>query len=206
MIRTIIITGGLGSGKTTAAAHFAAKGAAIVSADELAHEVLAPGSMTLSEVRAAFGDFVIAPDGSLDRQELAAVAFASDEATQRLNAIVHPAVYLATLARLRDLGRLHPEPPVVILDVPLLDEAPQLTELADLVVAIQAPQGDRLARAVERGMDGDDARARIARQATDDRRAALADVVIDNTGSLADFERALDEFWSHHVDVPTDAG
>lgn len=205
MMRTIIITGGLGSGKSTAAERFAAKGAVVVSADELAHEVLAPGSMTLAEVREAFGDVVIAADGSLDRAALAALAFASDEATARLNAIVHPAVYLATLALLRDMGHLRSQPPAVILDVPLLDEAPQLTELADLVVAIQAPEDVRLARAVVRGMDPEDARARIARQATDARRAALADVVVDNTGTMADFERVLDGFWSRYVEAPAGA-
>ncbi|NTU72199.1 MAG: dephospho-CoA kinase [Coriobacteriia bacterium] len=196
---TIILTGGLGAGKSTAAQHLESRGATVLHADELAHEVLTKGSMTLAEVAAQFGDDVLLADGSLDRASLARVAFASPEATTRLNEIVHPAVYLHTLAALRDL-RLAVEPPeIVVLEVPLLVEAPQLVELADSVIAIVAPEAVRVARAVDRGMAETDAKRRIRAQATDAERALLADKVIVNDGSREVLHDALDGFWNRYV-------
>ena len=196
---TIIVTGGLGSGKTTAAEYFAERGATVICADDLAHQVLSKGSMTLEEVAREFGDDILYADGSLDRPALARAAFDSKAATERLNEIVHPAVYLRTLAALRDL-RLSPVPPdVVVLEVPLLVEAPQLVELADEVVAIVAPEHVRLERAKARGMSEPDAYRRLHHQATDAERAQLADVVIANSGDMAAFEEQLRQYWDTRI-------
>jgi dephospho-CoA kinase len=138
-------------------------------------------------------------DGRLDRAALARRAFATDEATRRLNAIVHPAVAREIGVSLDQL-RLLPEPPLALaLEVPLLAEAPVFAEIADVALAIVAPENVRIARAVSAGMTEDEARRRVSRQASDAQRAALADAVIINDGSKGDFIDALGAFWREYV-------
>lgn len=197
-MQVLVIAGGLGAGKSAAAEMLRAKGAVTLDLDAIARAVLAPGSPPLAHVAEAFGDVLLA-DGSLDRAALARAAFATREGAARLDAIVHPAVAREVGPALTEL-RLMPQPPeVVALEVPLLAEAPLYRELADVVVALVAPVEVRVARAVARGMAEEDARRRIAVQATDAERAALADVVIVNDGSLGDLERKVDEVWASRV-------
>jgi len=196
----IVLTGGLGAGKSTAAEFFRSRGAVTFDLDRIAEHVLSPGSAVLERVAAEFGDDeVLLADGRLDRPALARKAFASADATARLNGIVHPAVAAEVGPALTSL-RLLAEPPVaVVLEVPLLVEAPVFAELADCVLAVVAPESVRIARAVERGMDEAEARRRIRLQATDAERARIAGAVIVNDGDRERFTRDLASFWDVHV-------
>jgi dephospho-CoA kinase len=201
-MRIVVITGGLGAGKSTAAEFLREKGAVVIDADKIAAATLAEGSPTLELVADAFGrDDVLYADGSLDRSALARAAFTSAEKTAQLNAIVHPAVAREIGPALHDL-RLMPDPPgVVVLEVPLLAEAPVFAEMADVVVAIVAPEEVRVGRAVAAGMPEEDARRRVARQASDAERAALADVVIVNDRDEERFRRELEGLWETRLAV-----
>ena len=185
------LTGGIGSGKSTVAALLAERGALVVDADRIAREVVEPGTPGLAAIVEAFGDQVLAADGSLDRAALAAVVFADPQARQRLDGIVHPLVR----ARAAELAAAAPPGAVVVHDVPLLVET-GLTALYDIVVVVDAPVETQVARLVAaRGMTEDAARARIAAQATREDRLAPADVVIDNSGTLDELEAQVRELW-----------
>lgn len=194
----LVVTGGIGAGKSEAARHFAERGAVVLDADLLAKAlVIAPGPVR-DAVAEAF-PVAIAADGSIDTGTLAGEAFATAEATRRLDRIVHPAVTRELANGLRDLQLLERPPRVVVVDVPLLAEAPAIAELADAVLAIEAPADERVRRCVERGMAEADARARLARQAPDVARRELADTVVANDGSREEFLSALDRFWEREV-------
>ncbi len=188
------LTGGIGSGKSTVAALLVERGAVLVDADVLAREVVAPGTPGLAAVVAAFGPGVLGPDGSLDRPALAAVVFADPEQRARLDAVVHPLVR----ARAAELVAQAPADAVVVQDVPLLVETGQAGSY-DLVVVVQASLPVRLARLEQRGMTEADARARIAGQATDDQRAAAADVLLHNDGTREELAAQVDELWRDRV-------
>ncbi len=195
----IALTGGLGSGKSTAAKHFAARGAIVLDLDELAARVQAPGSPLLGRIAEVFGADVLASDGSLDRKALARKAFADRDSVAKLNAIVHPVLAREVGPALTSLRLLEVPPSVVVLEIPLLVEAPVFIELADQVLAVAAPEDVRVARAVGAGFDEADARSRIALQAGDDERAAIADTAIANDTDIASFLRKLDDYWAEHV-------
>ncbi|MQA36019.1 dephospho-CoA kinase [Modestobacter roseus] len=188
------LTGGIGSGKSTVAALLAERGARVVDADRLAREVVAPGTTGLAEVVAAFGDGVLAADGSLDRPALAAIVFRDPAARARLDGIVHPLVR----ARAAELVAAAPPDAVVVQDVPLLVETGQAGSY-DLVLVVEAPLETRVSRLVDRGLVEDDARARIASQATDEQRRAVADVVLANDGDRAGLAAQVDRFWTERV-------
>jgi dephospho-CoA kinase len=189
------LTGGIGSGKSTVSALLAERGAVIVDADVLAREVVAAGTPGLAAVAEAFGRGVLGPDGSLDRPALAAVVFADPEARRRLDGIVHPLVR----ARAAELAAAAPQDAVVVHDVPLLVETGQAGAY-DLVVVVAADAETRVARLVRRGLTEDDARARIAAQATDEQRRAVADVVLDNSGTPDELAAQVDRFWRERVE------
>lgn len=199
-MRVIVMTGGLGSGKSTAAEHFRAKGASVVDLDEVGIKLLAPGSALLERVAEAFPDEeIVLADGRLDRAALARAAFATPAAARRLNSLVHPAIARDAGIAIAQL-RLLPEPPyAVVLEVPLLVEAPVLGQLGDVVLALVAPEAVRLDRAVARGMDRADALRRLRAQATDAERVELSDVAIINDGSLERFLGELDAFWEEYA-------
>lgn len=209
-MHVVVLTGGLGSGKSLAAEYFRSRGAVTLDLDEIAARSLTPGSPTLVAVVEAFGPGVLRDDGSLDRAALAGLAFATPEATALLDSIVHPAVIREVGPAIAEL-RLLPNPPeVVALEVPLLVEAPVYAELADLVIAFEAPEAVRVERAVLRGMGEQDAWHRVRRQATDTERASLADVVIVNDGTPEALLAALERLWEERVSAsgvaPADAG
>jgi dephospho-CoA kinase len=189
------LTGGIGSGKSTVSALLAERGAVIVDADVIAREVVAPGTPGLAAVEEAFGPRVLAPDGSLDRPALAAVVFADPEARRRLDGIVHPLVR----ARAAELAAAAPEDAVVVHDVPLLVETGQAGAY-DLVLVVAADVDTRVDRLVRRGLTEDDARARIAAQATDEQRRAVADVVLDNNGTPEQLAGQVERFWQEWVE------
>ena len=192
------LTGGIGSGKSTVSSLLAARGAVIIDADAITRELQAPGAPLLAELAARFGDSIIASDGSLDRPALATIAFADPEALKALNAIVHPAVAKEMDRRLTEQRGTDN---VVVLDIPLLAENPR--KGLSGVVVVDVPVEIAEARLVEqRGMSAEDARARIAKQATREERAKIADRIIDNSGTLADLERQVDEVWSWASSLP----
>jgi len=192
------LTGGIGSGKSTVSGLLAARGAVIIDADAITRELQAPGAPLLAELSARFGDSIIAADGSLDRPALAAIAFSDPEALKSLNEIVHPAVAKEMDRRLteqRATGN------VVVLDIPLLAENPR--KGLSGVIVVDVPVEVAITRLVDqRGMTAEDARARIAKQATREDRAKIADRIIDNSGTLADLERQVDDVWQWALSLP----
>lgn len=192
------LTGGIGSGKSTVSAMLARRGAVIIDADAITRELQAPGAPLVDELAACFGASILLPDGSLDRPALAAIVFADSGALEDLNKIVHPKVGAEVVRRLQEASR---PGQVVVMDIPLLVENPR-SDLSGIVV-VDVPvsiQEERLVR--DRNMSIDDARARIAHQATREQRLAVADRVIDNSGDLADLERQVSEVWSWMQTLP----
>jgi dephospho-CoA kinase len=189
------LTGGIGSGKSEVARRLAALGAVVIDADAIAREVVEPGSPGLRAVVAEFGPGVLAPDGSLDRDEVAALVFADEDNRRRLNAIVHPLIGALMIERTAAAGEVDPHA-VVVNDVPLLVEG-GLSDRYDVVVVVDVDPPTQLRRLVEqRGMTEADARARMAVQATREQRLAVADLVVDNTGDLDDLDRSVRQVWA----------
>lgn len=167
-------------------------GAVLIDADRIAREVVAPGTPGLAAVVEAFGEQVLARDGSLDRPKLGSIVFADAARLATLNSIVHPLVG----ARSRELEEAAAEDAVVVHDVPLLTEN-GLAPLYDLVIVVDATPETQLDRLVRlRGMTEEDARARMAAQATREQRREIADVVIDNDVPLEELERRVKEVWA----------
>ncbi|WP_225843253.1 dephospho-CoA kinase [Streptomyces albus] len=177
------LTGGIGAGKSEVSRLLAEHGAVIVDADRIAREVVEPGTPGLAAVVAEFGEEVLAPDGSLDRPRLGSLVFADPDRLAALNAIVHPLVGERS-AELEREAAAADENAVIVHDVPLLTEN-GLAPLYDTVVVVDASDETRLDRLVRlRGMAEQEARARMAAQATREERLAVADVVIDNDGPI----------------------
>ncbi|MCV7090738.1 dephospho-CoA kinase [Mycobacterium interjectum] len=189
------LTGGIGAGKSAVSATFAKCGAVIVDGDVIAREVVQPGTEGLAALVEAFGDDILLPDGSLDRPALAAKAFRDDAARQRLNGIVHPLVG----KRRAEIIASVPDDSVVVEDIPLLVES-GMAPLFPLVVVVHADVEVRVRRLVDqRGMPEEDARARIAAQASDEQRRAVADIWLDNSGSLKDLVQRAHDVWNNRI-------
>ncbi len=190
------LTGGIGSGKSEVSRRLAARGAVILDADVASRAVVAPGTPGLARIAAAFGAEVIGPDGALDRERLGAIVFADPAQRERLNAIVHPLVREWMRAGDRAAADSGRDGLVVVHDVPLLAEGGRRGDF-NLVVVVDVPPELQVERLVsQRGMAADQARARMGAQATRQQRLAVADVVIDNSGSLADLDRQVAEVWA----------
>lgn len=189
-MRRIGLTGGIGSGKSTVARMFAELGADVIDADEIAREVVEPGTPGLAALVAEFGPEILDGD-RLDRAALADVVFEDASARERLNAIIHPLI----AARTAELIAALPEDAILVHDVPLLVEL-GLQGAYDLVVVVDAPDEVRVARLVERGLTEQDARARIAAQASREQRLAAADIVLDNAGDLESLSRQVRSAWA----------
>lgn len=186
------LTGGIGSGKSEVSRRLGARGAMVIDADKIAREVVEPGTDGLARVVAVFGPQVLREDGSLNREKLGSIVFADSEKLAALNAIVHPLVG----ARVAELQAAADPGAVVVYDVPLLAEN-NLAPMYDVVIVVDASDDVRLARLVgTRGMSEQDARARIAAQATREERLKVADIVIPNEGTLDDLEARVAEVWA----------
>ncbi|MCV7526716.1 dephospho-CoA kinase [Micrococcus luteus] len=189
------LTGGIAAGKSAVARVLQERGALLVDSDALARLVLEKGTDGLAAVRDEFGDRVITADGELDRVEMARIVFGDEGARQRLNRIVHPRIRAAARRIVAEAG---PDA-VVVQDVPLLVETGQ-ADAFDLVIVVEAPPEERLRRMVEdRGMSRADAEARIAAQATDEQRRAVADVVIVNDADLGRLASVANQVWDRFL-------
>ncbi|WP_031487883.1 dephospho-CoA kinase [Streptomyces bicolor] len=189
------LTGGIGAGKSEVSRLLVECGAVLIDADRIAREVVAPGTAGLAAVVEAFGEEVLAGDGSLDRPKLGSIVFADPDRLAVLNSIVHPLVG----ARSRELEESAADDAVVVHDVPLLTEN-GLAPLYDVVVVVDASPETQLDRLVRlRGMTEEDARARMAAQATREKRLEIADVVIDNDVPLDVLQRRVKDVWDELV-------
>ncbi|MFE9969882.1 dephospho-CoA kinase [Streptomyces hirsutus] len=192
---TVGLTGGIGAGKSEVSRLLVECGAVLIDADRIAREVVAPGTPGLTAVVEAFGEEILTEDGSLDRPRLGAIVFADKEKLALLNSIVHPLVG----ARSRELEEAAAEDAVVVHDVPLLTEN-GLASLYDLVIVVDASTETQLERLVgRRGMSEEDARARMAAQATREQRRKIADIVIDNDVPLDELTRRVKDIGAELV-------
>lgn len=190
------LTGGIGSGKSTVSERLAALGAVILDADKAARAVVEPGTPGLAQIAETFGPGVLAPDSSLDRAKLADIVFADESALAKLNAITHPLIRDYIQAAEEAALRAGPDDLVLVHDIALLAEWGRAKEF-DLVIVVDVPteiQVERLTK--QRGMPEDQARARIAAQATREQRRAIADIIIDNSGPRSDLDRRVTEVWA----------
>ena len=189
------LTGGIGAGKSTVSATFSELGGIVVDGDVIAREVVEPGTEGLAKLVEAFGEGILQPDGALNRPALAAVAFSDDEKRRTLNGIVHPLVG----HRRSELVAAASEDAVIIEDIPLLVES-QMAPMFPLVIIVHAEEDVRVARLIEhRGFSEEDARARIAAQATVEQRRAVADVWLDNSGSAGQLVEQARDLWHHRI-------
>lgn len=185
------LTGGIGSGKSTVSSLLAAQGAVVIDADAITRELQQPGTPVLDAMVVRFGEDILAPDGTLDRQAVADIVFTDAAALADLGAIVHPAVGEEIARRLAAEATTDH---VVILDVPLLVESGR-DDMAALIVVDVDPEVAVRRLVDHRGMREDDVRARMARQASREDRLAKADIVIDNSGSPAELADAVAALW-----------
>jgi dephospho-CoA kinase len=193
------LTGGIGSGKSTVSALLAAKGAVVVDADAVTREVQQPGTPVFAAMVERFGPGIVASDGTLDRAAVADIVFTDPDALAALNAIVHPAVGARIAERMTELAGTDE---VVVLDVPLMVESKRGYPVAALVVVDVDPEVAVRRLVHTRGMREDDVRARMSRQATREERLARADRVVDNSGSVDDLARQVDDLWEWIATLP----
>lgn len=196
------LTGGIGAGKSTVSALLADRGAVIIDADAITHELQRPGTPVFDAIVERFGPGVVAASGELDRAALADIVFNDADELAALNAIVHPAVGAEMMARLAAEAETDH---VVVLDVPLLVESGR-SDMAGTIV-VDVPPDVALDRLVnQRGVTEDDARARMGRQASREDRLAKADRVVDNSGTRDDLDAQIDDLWAWIRALPPAAG
>jgi dephospho-CoA kinase len=191
-MRLVGLTGGIGSGKSTVAGLLRAKGAVVVDADEVARAVVEPGQPALAALVERFGAGILDADGRLDRPALAAIAFADEDGRKALGDVTWPAIGEEFERRIKEA----PPDSVVVCDVPLLVESKAAAARPYVaVVVVEAPLDVRLDRLEIRGVARDDAARRMAAQATDDERRAVATHVVDNGGDLDALAPQVDVIW-----------
>lgn len=192
------LTGGIGSGKSTVSNALTQRGARIIDADQITRELQAPGQPLLGELAARFGSGILTADGALDRPALAAIAFSDAEALADLNKLVHPAVGREIARRLEEAAGTED---VVVMDIPLLTENPR--EGLQGIIVVDVPVETQVERLVKyRGFSEDDARARIAKQATREARLATADFVVDNSGPVEALAPQIERLWQWLTSLP----
>jgi dephospho-CoA kinase len=186
------LTGGIGAGKSAVSSRLAARGAIVIDSDVLAREVVAKETEGLAQVVAAFGPEVLTADGEMDRPAVGRIVFGDAAARKRLEAVIHPRVR----ARAAEIEASAPDDAIVVHDIPLLVETGQADKF-DVVLVVDVPADVQLERLTQqRKMAADEAEQRIASQATREQRLAVADIVVDNSGTLAELETRLDEVWA----------
>jgi dephospho-CoA kinase len=189
------LSGGIGAGKSTVSSTFSELGGIVVDGDVISREVVEPGTEGLAKLVEAFGNQILCDDGSLNRPALAAIAFSDDEKRQTLNSIVHPLVG----QRRSELIAAAGDHAVIVEDIPLLVES-GMAPMFPLVIIVNADEDLRVKRLIEqRGFSEQDARARIAAQATEEQRRAVADVWLDNSGSAAELVEQARALWHQRI-------
>ena len=195
-MRVLGLTGGIGSGKSLVALMFAQLGADVIDADQLARDVVEPGQPALAEIVATFGRDVLRPDGRLNRGKLAGIIFADNAARAKVNAITHPRIRERMEAEVAQRGS---GPGVLILDIPLLYESARAGTVEKVIVVWVDPQ-TQIRRLLERGgLTSEEARQRMAAQMPLDEKRALADHVIDNSGSLDTTRRQVETIYRRYA-------
>ena len=192
------VTGGIATGKSTVVAMLAGHGAAVVDADRIAREVVEPGTPGLQAVVGAFGAGVLTRSGELDRGRLASIVFADPESRRRLESVTHPLI----LARMADrvAAVAATDPPLIVVDVPLLFETDRRADFPDGVLLVYADEATQLRRLQARdGLSDEAARLRIAAQLPIDHKREVATWVIDNGDSRMETQNAVDLWWRDHV-------
>ena len=185
------LTGGIGSGKSTVASMLAARGAVVVDCDAIGRQVIEPRGRAYERVIERFGREIVRDDGHIDRAALAAIVFRDEASLAALNAISHPAIDAEIAERIAAA----PTDTIVVLDMAVLVETNLGAGQYDKVVVVEAPLAVRLARLKQRGMSEDDARARVASQASDEQRRAVADFIVDNGGDLDALRIEVGALW-----------
>lgn len=188
------LTGGIGSGKSAVAERLAALGAVVLDGDKAARAIVEPGTPGLARITEAFGPDVLQADGSLDRARLAGIVFSDAAALQKLNAITHPLIHQQIVAAEEAAAAAGGPDTIVVHDIPLLAEGQRAADFA-VVIVVDVPPEVQVARLAGRGLPEDQARARMAAQATREQRLAIADIVIDNSGTREDLDRRVAEVW-----------
>lgn len=198
-MRVLGLTGGIGSGKSSAAQMFRDLGAEVIDADQLAREVVEPGQPALEEIASIFGRDILLPDGHLNRGKLARIVFADPAARARLNAITHPRIRQRMEA---DVAARRSGPGVLILDIPLLYENDR-TSAVEKVIVVWVDARTQRRRLIEReGLTDDEARQRIAAQMPLDAKRARADHLIDNSGDRDTTRRQVEAIYRHYAQAP----
>jgi dephospho-CoA kinase len=190
------LTGGIGSGKSTVSALLAERGAVVIDADRISRALTAPGGGLFDKYVELFGADIVATDGTLDRAKIASIVFSDPEKLKALNAVAWPAIGVEMARQRAEQDELDN---IVVLDIPLLAEGQATREERGLaaVIVVDTPEDEQVRRLVtERGMAETDVRARIAAQAERDKRLALADFVVDNTGTLEHLTTEVDRCWA----------
>jgi dephospho-CoA kinase len=189
------LTGGIGSGKSAVSGRLAALGAVVLDGDKAARAVVEPGTPGLAKITETFGPQVLRPDGSLDRAKLAGIVFTDEAARGKLNAITHPLIHERIQAAEKAAVAAGGPDTIVVHDIPLLAEGQRSAEF-DVVIVVDVPPELQVSRLAGRGMPEDQARARMAAQATRAQRLAIADIVVDNSGTLDDLDRRVGAVWA----------
>lgn len=189
------LTGGIGSGKSSAASCFLQHGAVVIDADEISRKLTAPGSPVIIELGEKFGGDILQSDGSLDRAALAAIVFNDKTMLSELNAIMHPRIRAEALSQISEVNPDH----IVVYDMPLLVETNSV-DMCDVVVVIDVDMNRQVERLVaNRGMSVEQAEARIHNQSSRESRNRAATWVIDNNGTKDDFDQACTFVWEEIV-------
>jgi dephospho-CoA kinase len=189
------LTGGIGSGKSAVSERLAALGAVVLDGDKAARAVVEPGTPGLARIAEAFGPQVLRGDGSLDRAKLAGIVFSDEAALAKLNAITHPLIHEHIQAAEEAAVRAGGPDTIVVHDIPLLAEGQHSADF-EVVIVVDVPAEVQVERLAGRGLPEDQARARMAAQATREQRLTIADFVIDNSGTLEELDRRVGEVWA----------
>lgn len=188
------LTGGIATGKSTVAAMLEQRGAIIIDADQIAREVVLPGSPHLVAVAKRFGQAVISADGSLNRRKLGDIVFKDETARKDLEAILHPPIRHIMLSRMKQFETEEPER-LVVVDIPLMYES-NLQSYFTEVMLVYIPSDVQIARLMKRdGLSVEEAKSRLNSQLPIDEKKQYADIIIDNSGTIEETERQIEDFW-----------
>ncbi len=196
------LTGGIGSGKSTVSAMLAKRGAKVIDADAIVHELQSPGTEVFHEIVEAFGPQIVAEDGSLDRAKLASIVFADQDERRKLETIVWPRVG----ARVAEMLQALEGSDIAVLDVPLMAESPEGSRRnAQAIIVVDATPDTQLMHLAAKGVEADVARARMSAQVSREERLKIADHVVDNNGSIDELEAKVEELWQTLVESAKEA-